>query len=96
MEPRANTAMLPPVMVCAEKRVQRVTANGFCSPRSWIQIHFAGWNSLKVPYSQAVRVVSFCACEVVTTINTCLSGHIRTWDRPRDATNPSEVTLSST
>ncbi|KAI6709824.1 hypothetical protein JHW43_007634 [Diplocarpon mali] len=61
VEPRANTAMLPPVM---SKIVDP-------DPLCWLE---------------------FTEDSVLTS---CKSGHIRTWDRPRDAANNSEVTSSS-
>ncbi|PBP17887.1 catabolite repression protein-like protein creC [Diplocarpon rosae] len=61
VEPRANTAMLPPVM---SKIVDP-------DPLCWLE---------------------FTEDSIITS---CNSGHIRTWDRPRDSANKSEVTLSS-
>jgi len=62
VEPRANTAMLPPVM---SKVVDP-------DPLCWLE---------------------FTEGSILTS---CKSGHIRTWDRPRDVANQSEITLSST
>ncbi|XMA16938.1 hypothetical protein WAI453_009729 [Rhynchosporium graminicola] len=61
VEPRANTAMLPPVM---SKIVDP-------DPLCWLE---------------------FTEDSIITS---CKSGHIRTWDRPRDVANKSEITLSS-
>ncbi|KAI9056011.1 hypothetical protein LZ554_000943 [Drepanopeziza brunnea f. sp. 'monogermtubi'] len=61
VEPRANTAMLPPVM---SKIIDP-------DPLCWLE---------------------FTEDSILTS---CKSGHIRTWDRPRDGMNQSEVTLYS-
>jgi len=62
VEPRANTAMLPPVL---SKSVDP-------DPLCWL---------------------AFTDDAIITS---CKTGHIRTWNRPRDIPNPSEVTLAST
>jgi len=61
VEPRARTAMLPPVL---SKKIDP-------DPLCWL---------------------TFTDDAIITS---CKSGHIRTWNRPQDATNSSEMTVAS-